>query len=172
MKVEGETEKQIGLLTDIACFVGGSSGLSLVRLAGCSLRIIQNLDGKSITVRASQLESILHRSDVAGEDFIQVNFVTGAKILLTQKLIGYKPLKSQGLDGSRLPRVVTTPDVLNVLEAIYEALGSSGASSHEVSILKKIFESVIAGAELVGFDMKQERAWVSRIPQFRGLIQS
>jgi hypothetical protein len=128
------------------------------------LQIHQSVDGKSIEINAEMIENVLNRSDCEGVDFIQVNFSGGRKVLLTDSLIGFKPLAPQGLDSSRLPRVVTTPDVVNVFEAIQDALHNSAHEPHEIAILKKVFDAVLLGGEAIGFDLSVERSWMARIP--------
>lgn len=149
---------------DIRLFVERAKGLSAQIVGASRLRIEQHVDGKFISVDVLSLDDVLFRSDNEGAEFIQVNFVDGSKILLTDTLIGFKPFTPKGLDSSRLPRVVTTPDVINVFEAIQESLHSSGPNSHELSILKKVFEAVLCGGESIGFDLSLERSWMARIP--------
>lgn len=156
-------DKQQKLLADILRFVGGTSGLRS-ELTNVSLSILQSIDGKSISFQLTNLADVLVRSDVAGEEFLQVNFASGAKILLTDTLIGFKPSAPKGLDTSRVPRVVTTPDAVNVFEAIQDALHTSGPNSHEMAILKKIFDAVLTGGEAVGFNLSIERSWLARLP--------
>lgn len=157
------SEKQQKLVTDILRFLKGSTGLHGSIVENGRLRVLQVADNKSIHLSIHDLEEVIDRSDVAGEDFIQVNFQNGQKILLTNTLIGFKPRSPKGLDSTRIPRVVTTPDVVNVFEAIQDAVHISGPHSHEVSLLKKVYEAVISGGEAVGFNLSEERAWLSRI---------
>jgi hypothetical protein len=92
-----------------------------------------------------------------------VNFQSGKKILLTQNLIGFKPAPSRGLDLSKLPKVVTTPDLLSVVEAIEETLSTAPAQPEELEVLRKVFDSVLKGAEAVGFDTTSERVWMQSL---------
>ncbi len=156
--------KQQKFFSDILVFVEQSSGLRGYSVSECKARIHQSADGKSIDIETEQIEDVLFRSDTEGEEFIQVNFVSGHKILLTDTLIGFKPAAPKGLDVSKLPRVVTTPDVVNVFEAIQDALHSAGPDSHELNVLKRVFEAVLTGGEAVGFDLSNERSWLARIP--------
>lgn len=165
-------EKKQQLLTDITGFVKCTKGLQAIPLSDGRLRIQQSIDGKFIIVDTEALDDVLVRSDVAGEEFIQVNFTSGKKVLLTDTLIGFKPAEAKGLDAGRIPRVVTTPDVVNVFEAIQDALHSSGVDTHEMSILKKVFEAVLTGGESVGFDLSTERSWLARIPSSHTNISS
>lgn len=149
-----------------------ASGLCGVKTAEGVLYIEQAGDQKRVLVRLEDLEEVLFRSDTEGRDFIQVNFCSGKKILVTDKLIGFKPVALVGLDLAKLPRVVTTPDVLSVFEAIQDALHASEAQPGEVAALKRVFESVVAGAEAVGFDLSVEKSWVRRIPSSVGRCSS
>lgn len=157
-------EEQKKLLAEVLDYVAKSNGLRGVLVDKHQARIRQVADGKSILISAHLLESILFRTDSNGTDFIQVNFTTGKKILITDSLIGFKPTTPKGIDITRIPRVVTTPDVISVFEAIQETLHSAGPESYELSILKKIFDAVLSGGEAVGFDLSQERLWLSRVP--------
>jgi hypothetical protein len=165
-------EKKQQLLTDIAGYVNRTKGLRAIPLSDGRLRIQQNVDSKYIVVDTETLDDVLVRSDVAGEEFIQVNFSGGKKVLLTDSLIGFKPAEAKGIDAGRIPRVVTTPDVVNVFEAIQDALHTNGIDTHEMSILKKVFEAVLTGGESVGFDLTTERSWLARIPSSHGKLSS
>jgi hypothetical protein len=59
--------------------------------------------------------------------------------------------------------VVTTSDVVSVFEALEEALQDEVFNFEEIETLKKVFESVIAGGERVGFDLATERSWLNRL---------
>lgn len=162
--IESHDDKQQKLLSDILSYVGRTKGLKILPSNDGRIRVQQSIDEKFILLEAKALDDVLLRSDVTGEEFIQVNFKSGKKVLFTDNLIGFKPAAAKGLDAGRIPRVVTTPDVINVFEAIQEALHTSGNESHEISILKKVFEAVLTGGEEVGFDLSVERMWLARIP--------
>ncbi len=157
-------EKQLELLGEILAFVQATRGLRCAPSDNGRTRITQVLDGKHFEFQTSDLESVLSRTDTEGQDFIQINFCSNKKVLMTTTLVGFKPVPLKGLDLSKLPRVVTTPDIESVFEAVQDALHASENDSHEVSVLKKVFEAVVAGGESVGFDLAEERAWISRIP--------
>jgi hypothetical protein len=157
-------EKQLELLARIIEFVGQSSGLKGQLVSDGLLLIEQKSDRKSIPIHIDDLDEVLFRSDTEGRDFIQVNFCSGKKILITDRLIGFKPVALAGLDLAKLPRVVTTPDILSVFEAIQEALHVSDSPSTETAVLRRVFDAVIAGGEAVGFDLTLEKSWIKRIP--------
>jgi hypothetical protein len=158
------TAKQQQLLGDILNFVARASGLRASKTSAEDIRLHQLADGKSIVIDAKKLDEVLWRTDTQSAEFVQVNFLNGHKILLTETLVGFKPGTPPGIDHSRLPRVVTTPDVVNVFEAIQDVLHQSGPRSHELSVLKKVFDAVLMGGEDAGFDLAEERTWLARLP--------
>jgi hypothetical protein len=143
-------------------FVAKSAGLKS-RVEDTAIRIRQNTDGKTIAITIADLEEVIQRIDADGHMFLQVNFLSGKKILLTQNLIGFKPVPSRGLDLSKLPKVVTTPDLLSVVEAIEDSISSPPTQTDELDLLKRVFDSVLRGAEAVGFDITPERLWLQRL---------
>jgi hypothetical protein len=157
------SEKQEKLAHEIVQFLSTTGGLSASILEDTLIRITQAADGKIVHLPILDLEAVVQRTDVSGEAFIQVNLRSGKKLLLTHTLVGFKPWAPKGLDITRIPRVVTTPDVLNVFEAIQDAVHASGPNSHEVALLKKVYEAVLNGGEAIGFNLSEERAWLARI---------
>ena len=87
--------------------------------------------------------------------------------MLTDALVGFKPENVFGLDMSKLPRVVTTPDLISVLEAIEEGLSGDLPQDHEIEILKRVYQSILSGAELAGFELEFERNWIGRLAPTR-----
>ena len=164
--------RKLELLSQIAEFIAPSSGLDCKQMTtadGEKLIVRQAIDGKAVQIFACLLEDVLLRIDAEGQRFIQVNFSAGEKILVTSSLIGFKPAKLPGLNPARLPRVVTTPDVLSIFEAIQESLEQPSdtlavADDENLSHLRKLFEAVLAGGEQAGFNLSEERRWLSRIP--------
>jgi len=146
----------------IADFVARSSGLKSWH-SGDKIQIIQTTDGKSLSFADDDVDEVIPRLDSDGHPFLQVNFCTGKKILLTNNFIGFKPAQCVGLDMERLPKVVTTPDLISVVEAIEDTLTSGPPTNDEVDVLKRVFDSVLRGAESVGFDLTSERLWLQRI---------
>ena len=153
------------LLEQIFSYVDRSDNLIF---AECDLSdyfiIEQKIDKRRITVNKFDVEEVLSRTDEDGQEFLQVNFVSGKKILLTEKLVGFRPLTMFGLDMEKLPKVVTTPDIMNIFDAIQESLCHEDNSSEELEVLRKVYDSVVCGGESVGFDLNEERALFSRIP--------
>lgn len=163
------TEMKPGQL--ISRFVKSSQGLQLAEdtaTKDVSFTILQTADGKSISFKETSIEEVLERYDSDGRSFLQVNFVDGKKVLLTDRLIGFKPIALKGLDLRRLPKVVTTPDLVSVVEAIEDSLNHDKPKLDEVEVLRKVFDSVYRGAEEVGFDLTAERTWLHCISSLRG----
>ena len=144
-------------------YVEGAEGLKMNAGPDGSLEIFQEVDGKAITITKETIEDVISRVDSNGSKFLQVNFDDGRKILITDRLIGFKPIGSKGLDLKKLPKVVTTPDLVSVVEAIEESMSAGFENKDEVELLRKVFDSVLAGGEAVGFDLTREKAWVSCI---------
>ena len=77
--------------------------------------------------------------------------------------MGFKPLETSGLDMGKIPKVVTTPDLISVFEAIEDSMSSDATPDHEVEILKKVFLAILQGGELAGFNLEFERRWMTRL---------
>jgi hypothetical protein len=150
-------------MTQIEQFILQSPGLQASRLNELYLKVFQRADGKELSFGAGDLEDVIHRVDSDGQKFLQVNFLSGKKILITQNLIGFKPAVAVGLDMGRLPRVVTTPDLLSVVDAIEETLELEDAVPAELEVLKRVFDAVLRGGEDVGFDLTSERLWLNSL---------
>lgn len=165
----GANVEENDLSRQVQLFVEKTSGLSFVAvkaLEGDTKRfcIQQVKDEKQIMINASDLEAVLYRADLDGREFIQVNFASGEKILITDTLIGFKPKLLSGLEEDKLPKVVTTPDLENVYSAIQDHLLMSPEDHQDFIVLRKIFEAILLGGESVGFDMNNEKEWLQRLP--------
>lgn len=165
MRSKSKNEKtSTGLEGQVIDFLSQTDGLFRIESEEHDILMIkQKIDGRVVKLKTLDLSEVLERKDSDGRDFIQINFESGMKVLLTNSLVGFKPIPTVGLDLERLPRVVTTPDLMSVEDAISEALSSEFTHVQEVEVLKKVFESVIKGAELIGFDLHEEREWLDRI---------
>ncbi|QDK36849.1 hypothetical protein [Bdellovibrio sp. NC01] len=150
-------------LDHILNFVDSSKGLRAKINESGRVQIRQDLDGKLFTFSSQEVSEVLHRADSEGKPFIQVNFKNGSKVLLTETLVGFKPIETLGLDMGRIPKVVTTPDLVSVFEAIEESMGADNGLDTEVEILKKVYLAIISGGEKVGFDLTTERKWLNRL---------
>ncbi len=151
-------------LEQILNFVEMSKGLQ-AKIQDCGrVQIKQDFDGKTFSFNSAEVVEILQRTDSEGKPFIQINFRNETKVLLTESLVGFKPCETLGLDMGRLPKVVTTPDLASVFDAISESLGSADSGHDaELEILKKVYLSVVTGGEKVGFDLSEERKWLNRL---------
>ncbi|MES2855163.1 MAG: hypothetical protein V4692_04845 [Bdellovibrionota bacterium] len=89
MNVAPSPEQQQELLGEIEIFIARAKGLECRILEGGSLRIIQKIDEKSLDLRVKDLEAVLSRADTEGQEFLQVNFCSGKKILVTTTLVGF-----------------------------------------------------------------------------------
>ena len=150
-------------LDHILNFVDGSKGLHAKIHESGRVQIRQDLDGKVFSFVSQEVSEVLHRADSEGKPFIQVNFKNSTKVLLTETLVGFKPLETLGLDMGRIPKVVTTPDLVSVFDAIEESLGADNGMDQEVEILKKVYLAIVSGGEKVGFDLETERTWLNRL---------
>ena len=130
-----------------------------------TLELTQKEDYKKISIVFEQIEKVIVRQDVDNSKFLQINFQQGYKILITKTLIGFKPNQLVGFDLTRIPRVVTTIDLVSVSNAIEDIFESEETieSKAEVEILKKVYQSILYGAEGVGFKMQAEKTWISSI---------
>lgn len=157
------SSKSLQLLDEVLSFVETTSGLTSRVSESGSVEILQAVDGKSFVFSPNTLNEVLSRTDADGKNFIQINFESGTKVLFTENLVGFKPRETSGLDMSKIPKVVTTPDLLSVFEAIEESLSSEQTPETEVEVLKKVFQSILMGGELAGFDLSFERRWIGRL---------
>lgn len=146
---------QVEKVDIILNFIDKSSGLSAKVYNEEKMIISQSLDKLSISLEYSDLFEVLERVDGDGRPFLQVNFQSGVKVLVTDNLIGFKPNPVFGLDLTRLPKVVTTPDLDSVMSAIEDSMESE--SDIEVDVLKRVFQSILEGAEAVGFKLSFHR---------------
>lgn len=143
-------------------YIEKSQGLKCKVNEEGSLQVLQSVDSKVFTFSVHNVSEVLQRKDAEGKEFLQVNFNNNTKVLLTENLIGFKPSITLGLDMNKLPKVVTTPDLVSVYEALEEALGSD-TIEHETEILKKVFLSIVEGGEKVGFNLETEKKWLHRL---------
>lgn len=148
-------------LIDFACT---SLGLEASDFESDGITLRQRVDSKSIRIQLNDIQNLIQRADTEGIPFLQINLKNSKKILVTENLIGFKPALLPGLDPSRIPKVVTTQDLTSVFEAIEEALYLNENPDEEIHLLKRIFDSVIAGGEHIGFDLTKEKSWLQRLP--------
>lgn len=167
MSQQAPSQKSSQLLEEVLGFIDHTNGLTSATNSDGSVRIQQQVDGKSFRFKQDDLSEVVNRFDADGKPFIQVNFSSGLKVLLTDSLVGFKPEQVFGLDMSKLPRVVTTPDLVSVLEAIEESLSGDIPQDHEIEILKRVYQAILVGAENAGFELTFERNWITRLAPTR-----
>ena len=158
-----EFVSQNKLLTLIEDYIKKTSGLKVEKDSSNNLKVLQKIDSKEICIARENLADVIFRKDTKSNDFIQVNFMDGQRVLLTDQLIGFKPQAVPNLDLSKLPKVVTTIDLFAVLEAIEET-SSDAEAKYNTDLLKNIFQSILLGGEKIGFDLTPEKTWLRRIP--------
>lgn len=146
---------QVEKIDVILNFIDKSSGLSAKVFNDEKMIVTQKLDQLSVTLEFGDIFEVLERVDTDNRTFLQVNYQSGVKILVTDNLVGFKPNPVFGLDLSRLPKVVTTPDLDSVMTAIEDSLESE--SDIEVDVLKRVYQSILEGAESVGFKLSHHR---------------
>jgi hypothetical protein len=125
------------------------------------ISIIQLEDKKLLKFAIEKVEKVLERIDYDGSQFLQVNFKSGLKLLITKNLIGFKPNEIMGFDTTKIPKVVTTVDLVSItkaIEDISEDLDGADALT-EMEVLKKVYQSILYGAVAVGFEMQTEKDW-------------
>lgn len=125
--------------------------------------VCQVRDKKHISFNREQIENVLKRKDLNDEVFLQVDFQNGKKILLTKNFIGFAPAHCEGLDIGKLPKVVTTSDLLSVIEAIESSVYGQEQYEEKLEDVKLFFESIATGAESIGFNLAGERLWVEKL---------
>lgn len=143
-------------------FVNTASGLTLLSANTNEIKIRQNIDGKVLAISCHFIEGIIERSDADNNHFLQVNLDSGRKLLLTEKLIGFKPCDNYGLNMDHLPKVVTTPDLVGVLEALEDSFSNQEVTD-EIESLRRLYFSVLDGAERIGFDLTSEKQWIQQL---------
>ena len=144
-------------------FVGQATGLVCSLESSGVANIKQKVDGKSILLKASEIGEVDLRSDTDQTQFIQVNYSNGQKILITNQLIGFKPLNREAVIGGNLPKVVATPDLVSLLEVIEECMDANPDNVSNLFELRQAFDAIIEGGEAIGFDFSTERLWLKHL---------
>ena len=152
--------------TIIEAFLSDSNKLSILedeKECNKIITLFQNYDRKKLSFEIERVQKILERKGYDGQNFLQVNFKDGKKILLTHEFVGFPPAVGVGIDVYKLPKVVTTADILSVIEAIESSIYGTDQYQESLYEAKMFFESIAAGAESVGFDLTGERLWVEKL---------
>ena len=149
--------------TIIATFLSEANKLSILNDKDDRITLLQSHDKKTISFYFADIEKILERKDHKGQNFLQLNFKSGKKALLTHEFVGFPPAVGVGINVYKLPKVVTTADLLSVIEAIESSVYGSDQYQESLYEAKMFFESIAAGAESIGFDLTGERLWVEKL---------
>lgn len=149
----------------VQSFLSKSKKLSLIEAqkSESDFSIVQNYDKKRLSISPKNIEKVLEREDQKGDLFLQINFKNGKKVILTEEFIGFAPAACVGLFAKKLPKVVTTADLLNVIDAIEGSVYGSEQYQESLADVKLFFEAIAGGAESIGFDLTGERLWVEKI---------
>ena len=151
--------------TIIEAFLSDSNKLSILdeEREYNKITLFQDYDRKKLSFALEDVKKVLERKDYRGQSFLQVNFKNGKKILLTHEFVGFSPAVGVGIDVYKLPKVVTTADILSVIEAIESSIYGTDQYQESLYEAKMFFESIAAGAESIGFDLTGERLWVEKL---------
>lgn len=141
-------------------FILASSGL-VIKESDEDILLEQKNDQKKLKICAKDIHEVLARQDLDGKSFLQVNFTNQSKILITDSLIGFKPVEIRALEMDKIPKVVTTPDIFSVQQAIEDCLQAE--HYEELEVLKRVYLSILSGATKIGFEMSQEINWISSL---------
>lgn len=143
-------------LDEIRNFIGKTTGFK-ISIYLDQIQLVQLIDRKTLLIKVNEIHEVLQRYDSEGKSFLQLNYIDGRKLLITENLIGFKPVEINQLDMSRIPKVVTTPDLLNVIDALEDVLENQHGRKNDTDMLKKVYLAILKGAENVGFDAASEK---------------
>lgn len=139
-------------------FVSESRGLNMTPCLSDSIEIKQIVDSKTLNINLKNIEEVIERNDKEPNFCIQINFISGNKLLLTNDLVGFKPIDQLDFGLYELPAVVTTTDLKAVFSLIEDTLSNEDdLNLVDVQVLKNVYRSVLLGSESIGFDMSAER---------------
>lgn len=156
------TDAKQEMMNHVETYINQKSNLKMRWVDDQEFEIAQNTDGRQLKLRSGEIEEVLSRADHEGEQFLQINLSFERKILITRNLVGFKPTSVTGLDMTRLPKVVTTADLVSVLEAIEDLMTSDqNTAMVEIDVLKKVYHAIVSGGEKIGFNLDQEKRWLA-----------
>lgn len=161
MSHEDTTCLDVNLVEVLEDFIATSNGLEF-RVTDKQIVILQTEDQKEMNFPEENMKDIFLRKDRDGKSFLQLNFLSGEKVLVTESLIGFKPIMEEGNDYGKLPNVVTTPDLLSVFEAVEECLRFKD-NFDELGMLRNVYNAILLGAEKIGINMTEEKEWIKRL---------
>lgn len=145
-------------------FLASAKKLSLIKGdEGDKITLLQSHDKKALSFYESDVEKVLKRKDCKGEVFLQINFKSGKKILLTDEFVGFAPAPCSEISSKKLPKVVTTADLLSVIEALESSIYGTDQYQESLRDARMFFEAIAGGAESIGFSLTGERLWVEKL---------
>ena len=147
----------------IVDYIKSTKGLSLQKVDDVCLEIVQKQDLKVLTLKTETIKEVIFRYNKDYNNFLQVNFKNEGKILITDKLIGFPPKKIIDLEGIKLPKVISTLDMLSFFEMTEEYIQSDNCSVIQVVALKKVCDLILESALDVGFNVVADKTWFHQI---------
>ncbi|MBX9769339.1 MAG: hypothetical protein K2X47_18825 [Bdellovibrionales bacterium] len=161
----GTTEDRFKMIQEYAA---KTVGLKVRTVSETNLEIRQVYDQKTVVLDLSLVKDVLERTDTDGKRFLQVNFLDGKKILVTDAFIGFKPVITPERSSEKLPKVVTTSDLISVIEAIEDlSSGTVKNTKEDLDSFRKIYHSIIEGAEQIGFNCENEKNWFCGVARLK-----
>lgn len=132
-------------------FIKKTEGLRIKQQAQYYIVIEQIEDKSFLKIFFHHISHISFSSEKQNGHYIQVNFTNHTKCILTNHLIGFAPVKSLLLDKNALPEVVSSMDLLNIIEAFESNLRNSGEAENFL-FLNQVYHAVLNGGKQVGIE--------------------
>ena len=129
------------------------SELTILKKKSDFIKVKQPDDQMNLTISFSEIDSTYVQIDSLGKKYLQINLNDGGRLLLTQRVIGFEAKKDSRLRSGFLPDVVTTLDLLNIMEAFESSLRDGHQSEEEQYLLNKAFRAIAKGATRIGFNV-------------------
>lgn len=143
-------------------FIKKATGLRLKQQSNNYI-IIEQLEDKSfLKIFFHHISYISCSKEKQGDHYIQLDFTNNTKCILTNNLIGFAPIKSLLLKKNCLPEVVSSMDLLNIIEAFESNLRNSG-EPEDFLFLSQVYYAVLNGGKNIGIE------WDFHIPHFHSL---
>lgn len=143
-------------------FINKAAGLRLKQQSHNYITIEQLEDKSFLKIFFHHISYISFSKETSNKNYIQLNFTNNTKCILTNNLIGFAPIKSLLLEKSSLPEVVSSMDLLNIIEAFEANLRNSG-EPEDFLFLSQVYHAVLNGGKKIGIE------WNFHIPHFHSL---
>lgn len=141
------TEKKSILLN----FINKAKGLR-IKKQDKNIIVIEQLEDKScLKIFFHNIHYISFAKDSVNGQYMQIDFTNKTKCILTDNLIGFAPVKSLLLNKNALPEVVSSIDLLNIIEAFEAHLRNSGVAE-EFLFLNQVYHAVVNGGKQIGIE--------------------